>query len=114
MIRVKRIYESPGPEPGDGKRILVDRLWPRGLRKDAVIIDEWKKELAPSKELRKWFGHDPAKWEEFKKRYRQELEDRKGLLEEMRREARHGTVTILYGAKDTEHNNGVALKEFLA
>jgi uncharacterized protein YeaO (DUF488 family) len=113
MIEVKRIYESPTPEPGDGKRILVDRLWPRGLRKNDVIIDYWMKEIALSSQLRKWFGHDPAKWEEFKKRYRQELEGKKELLEELRRDAGGGTVTILYGAKDTEHNNGVALKEFL-
>ena len=114
MIKVKRIYESPTPGHGDGKRILIDRLWPRGLRKNEVIIDYWMKEIAPSSELRKWFGHDPAKWEEFKKRYRLELEGKKELLEEVRRDAGRGTVTILYGAKDTEHNNGVVLKEFLS
>lgn len=114
MIKVKRIYESPTPEPGDGKRILIDRLWPRGLRKNEVVIDYWMKEIAPSNQLRKWFGHDPAKWEEFKKRYRLELEGKKELLEEVRRDAGRGIVTILYGAKDTEHNNGVALKEFLS
>jgi uncharacterized protein YeaO (DUF488 family) len=114
VIKVKKIYESPTSEPGDGKRILIDRLWPRGLRKDEVIIDYWMKEIAPSGQLRKWFGHDPAKWEEFKKRYRLELEGKKELLEEVRRDAGRGTVTILYGAKDTEHNNGVVLKEFLS
>jgi uncharacterized protein YeaO (DUF488 family) len=113
MIKVKRIYESRKPEPGDGKRVLIDRLWPRGLRKDEVVVDEWMKEIAPSNELRKWFGHDPARWEEFKKRYRQELEEKNELLEGLRRDALRGTVTILYAAKDVEHNNGVALKEFL-
>jgi uncharacterized protein YeaO (DUF488 family) len=113
MIKVKRIYESPKAGPGDGKRILVDRLWPRGLRKDEVAVDDWMKDLAPSSQLRKWFGHDPAKWEEFKIKYRQELESKKELLEKVREEARAGTVTILYGAKDAERNNAAALKELL-
>ncbi len=113
MVRVKRIYESPTASSGDGKRVLIDRLWPRGLRKDEVVVDEWMKEIAPSSQLRKWFGHDPAKWEEFKRRYRQELEEKKEFLEALRKEAKHGTVTILYSAKDTEHNNAVALKELV-
>lgn len=113
MIKVKRIYESPNSSPGDGKRILIDRLWPRGLRKDEVVIDEWMKEIAPSSQLRKWFGHDPAKWDEFKKRYRQELGDKEELLEELKTDAKHRTVTLLYSAKDTEHNNAVALKELV-
>ena len=113
MIKVKRIYESPMPGPGDGKRILIDRLWPRGLRKDEVAVDEWMKDIAPSSQLRRWFGHDPAKWEEFKKRYWGELEGKRAFLEKVRRDAGRGTITILYGAKDTEHNNAVALKEFL-
>lgn len=114
MIKVKRIYESPKPQPGDGKRVLVDRLWPRGLRKDEVVVDEWMKELAPSTSLRKWFAHDPAKWQEFKKRYGQELREKAEFLEKIRTEAKHGNVTILYSAKDSEHNNGVALKELLS
>ena len=113
MVKVKRIYEYPTPSAGDGKRVLIDRLWPRGLRKDQVVVDEWMKEVAPSNQLRKWFGHDPAKWEEFKKRYREELEEKKEFVEELRKDAKHGTVTILYSAKDTEHNNAVALKDLL-
>lgn len=113
MIKLKRIYESPVPEPGDGKRILVDRLWPRGLKKEEVGVDEWIKEIAPSSALRKWFGHDPAKWAEFKEKYRRELVGNKELLEQIKEDAHRGTVTILYAAKDREHNNGVALKEFL-
>ena len=111
MIRIKRIYESPKPSPGDGKRILVDRLWPRGLRKEDVVVDEWIRDAAPSSELRKWFGHDPSRWQEFKKRYKHELEGRKGLVERLKAEAAAGTVTILYSARDTEHNNAVVLRE---
>ncbi|MGD0230960.1 MAG: DUF488 domain-containing protein [Syntrophorhabdales bacterium] len=114
MIKVKRIYDSLTAEPGDGRRVLVDRLWPRGLRKDDVFVDEWMKELAPSTALRKWFSHDPAKWEEFKKRYRQELNEKTELFEHVKTEARYGNITILYSAKDREHNNAVALKEFLS
>lgn len=114
MIKLRRIYESPRPQPGDGRRVLIDRLWPRGLRKDEVVFDEWMKELAPSTPLRKWFAHDPAKWQEFKKRYRQELDEKPEALEKMRREARRGNLTILYSAKDTEHSNAAALKEFLS
>jgi uncharacterized protein YeaO (DUF488 family) len=113
VIRVKRIYDSPVPEPGDGKRILVDRLWPRGLKKEDVVVDVWMKDLAPSTPLRKWFSHDPGKWEEFKERYARELKERGELLDGLRAEARGGIVTILYSARDTEHNNGVALKELL-
>jgi len=114
MIKVKRIYESPTREPGDGKRVLVDRLWPRGLKKDQVDVDEWIKDIAPSSELRKWFGHDPSRWEEFRKRYRQELDAKDVLLEVLRKDASARTLTILYSAKDKEHNNAVALKEFLS
>jgi uncharacterized protein YeaO (DUF488 family) len=113
LIKIKRIYESLTPSPGDGKRLLIDRLWPRGLKKDEVIFDEWVKELSPSTELRKWFGHDPAKWQEFKDRYRQELRGRTEIFEKLKRDAKHGTVTLLYSAKDTEHNNAVALKEII-
>ncbi len=114
MINIKRIYESPTPSPGDGKRILIDRLWPRGLKKDDVVIDEWMKDLAPSTELRKWFAHDPEKWREFKRRYSLELEGKAEAVEKLRVHAQRGPVTILYSAKDTEHNNAVVLKEFLA
>lgn len=110
---MKRIYDSPKPSSGDGKRVLVDRLWPRGLRKDDVVVDEWVKDVAPSTELRKWFGHDPARWEEFKKRYRKELEEKKECVEALKEDARRGTLTILYSAKDTEHNNATVLKDLI-
>ncbi len=113
MIRIRRIYESPTPSEGDGKRILVDRLWPRGLKKEDVVVDEWIKDAAPSNELRKWFGHDPARWQEFKKRYKDELEGKGELVERLRKEAAAGIVTILYSAKDTEHNNAVVLKDLI-
>ena len=112
MVGIKRIYEPPVPE--DGKRILVDRLWPRGLSKDDARLDEWLKEVAPSDELRRWFGHDPAKWEEFRRRYRQELKTQGEIFERLRNEARKGTVTLLFAAKDEERNNAVVLKEMLA
>jgi uncharacterized protein YeaO (DUF488 family) len=111
MLKIKRIYDPASPE--DGKRILIDRLWPRGVKKDELKIDEWLKEIAPSDELRKWFSHDPSKYQEFKKRYTKELEQKKGLVEQIRNEARKGTVTLLFSAKDTEHNNATALKELL-
>ncbi len=113
VIRIKRIYDSPKPSSGDGKRVLVDRLWPRGLRKDDVVVDEWVKDVAPSTELRKWFGHDPARWEEFKKRYRKELEEKKECVEALKKDAKRGTLTILYAAKDTEHNNATVLKDLI-
>jgi uncharacterized protein YeaO (DUF488 family) len=112
MIKTKRIYESPAEE--DGFRILVDRLWPRGVQKEKAKIDLWLKEIAPSDDLRKWFAHDPQKWEEFKKKYAKELATKQGLLNEIRQiEKEKGTVTFLYSAKDTEHNNAVALKTIL-
>jgi len=111
MIRIKRVYDPVGHDYG--RRVLVDRLWPRGVAKDEARIDEWLKEVAPSDELRKWFGHDPAKWEEFRTRYRQELKPHGELLERLRSEARKGTVTLLFAAKDVEHNNAVVLKEML-
>ncbi len=113
MVRIKRIYESLTPTRGDGKRILVDRLWPRGLKKEEVVVDEWIKDAAPSNELRKWFGHDPARWQEFKKRYEHELEGKRELVERLKEEAAAGTVTILYSAKDREHNNAVVLEELI-
>lgn len=111
MIRIKRVYEEPSED--DGLRILVDRLWPRGLSKAKAKIDRWEKDLAPTTELRRWFGHDPVKWEEFLQRYRAELEGKEEALARLRREANDGTVTLLYAAKDEEHNNAVALKRYI-
>jgi uncharacterized protein YeaO (DUF488 family) len=110
-IDLKRAYDPPARS--DGRRILVDRIWPRGIAKDDLRIDAWLKGVAPSTELRKWFGHDPAKWDEFKKRYARELEQRPEALEELLEKARAGHVTLVFGAKDIEHNNAVALKEIL-
>ncbi len=111
MIRIKRVYESAAP--ADGARFLVERLWPRGIRKEALAMDGWLQDLAPSTALRQWFAHDPAKWEEFQRRYRLELskrgEDCKPLLEA----ARHGRLTLLYSARDNEHNSAVVLKSYL-
>ncbi len=112
MMKIKRVYEKPSRD--DGKRILVDRLWPRGLRKEEARIDEWAKELGPSSELRKWFGHDPAKWEEFRKCYFSELHEHEGLVEGIVTSARKGTVTLLFGSKEERFNNAVALKEYIA
>lgn len=111
MIKLKRIYDPPTPD--DGTRVLVDRLWPRGIAKDEARLDDWLKEIAPSDALRKWFGHDPAKWEEFRERYRRDLETKAELLDGLRKLAVEGTVTLLYAAKDEEHNNAVVLKELL-
>jgi uncharacterized protein YeaO (DUF488 family) len=110
-IDLKRAYDPPAKS--DGRRILVDRIWPRGIAKDDLRIDAWLKDLAPSTELRKWFGHDPAKWDEFKKRYAGELAQRPEALEELLEKARAGHVTLVFGAKDIEHNNAVALREIL-
>ncbi|HZP35799.1 MAG TPA: DUF488 domain-containing protein [Methylomirabilota bacterium] len=111
MIRVKRVYEKPSP--ADGLRVLVDRLWPRGLSKQRAAVDVWLKDVAPSPELRKWFGHDPARWKEFQSRYRKELRAQKEALGRLRRESRTRTVTLLYGARDEEHNGALVLKEVL-
>ena len=111
MVKIKRIYDPISPE--DGRRILIDRLWPRGIKKESAHIDEWIKDVAPSTQLREWFGHDPAKWEEFKRRYKKELDGRKDLVDALRAEARKGTVTLLFAAKDTVHVNAVVLKEVL-
>jgi uncharacterized protein YeaO (DUF488 family) len=112
LIKIKRVYEPPADE--DGFRVLVDRLWPRGLTKEKAKLNQWMKEVAPSDELRKWFSHDLGKWEEFKKKYSKELHGKRGLLDEIKQlEKEHRTVTLLYSAKDTERNNAVALKEIL-
>ena len=112
MIRIKRVYDQASEE--DGFRILVDRLWPRGMSKDKAKVDLWLKEVAPSDDLRKWFSHDPKKWKEFKKRYENELKDKQELLRKIKQtEKEKGTVTILFSAKDEEHNQAVALAAFL-
>jgi uncharacterized protein YeaO (DUF488 family) len=113
MIRIKRIYSEPVAR--DGLRVLVDRVWPRGLSKERAHIDHWRKEWAPSHALRKWFGHDPKKWEGFQKRYRAELAREKQMeaLKELVRFSRKKTVTLLYGAADEEHNQAVVLKNLL-
>lgn len=112
-VRVKRAYEEPGAD--DGYRVLVDRLWPRGVRKDALAIDAWMKEVGPSDELRRWFGHDPARWEEFAARYREELrrEPAAGLVADLVAQARRGPLTLVYGAKDELHNQAVALRDVI-
>jgi uncharacterized protein YeaO (DUF488 family) len=107
MLRTKRVYETP--VPSDGQRILVDRLWPRGLRKEDAAIHDWMKEIAPSTELRQWFGHDPKKWSEFVRRYREELRGREDLLRTVASRASRGTVTLVYGARDEAHNQAVVL-----
>jgi len=110
-IQLKRVYDSPAQT--DGFRILVDRLWPRGVLKEKAQIDLWLRELAPSAALRKWFGHDPAKWEEFKERYFAELDGRGEGVEELAKRTRRSRGTLVYGAKNERHNNAVALREFL-
>lgn len=110
-ILLKRAYELP--QPGDGFRILVDRLWPRGVAKDSARIDLWLKEIAPSTALRKWFGHDPLKWLEFRDRYYLELRHNPEAVEQLAAHLGRGVVTLVYAAKDTEHNHAVALKEYL-
>jgi uncharacterized protein YeaO (DUF488 family) len=111
MLAVKRVYEPP--ESGDGVRFLVERLWPRGMKKETLQMDDWLKEAAPSDALRRWFGHDPARWDEFRRRYFAELDAKPDVLQPMLEAAEHGNVTLLYSAHDTEHNNAVALKSYL-
>jgi len=110
-VRLKRAYEQPARS--DGYRVLIDRLWPRGVSKHEAQLDEWARELAPSSELRRWFGHDPAKFDEFRRRYREELAGQEEKLRELRRRARAGTLTLVYGARDSEHNDAVVLAELL-
>jgi uncharacterized protein YeaO (DUF488 family) len=109
---LKRAYEPAAR--ADGRRFLVERLWPRGVRKADLPLDGWLKDVAPSPELRRWFAHDPAKWIEFRRRYFAELRSREAALEPLRAAARTGPVTLVYGARDTEHNAAVALREYLA
>lgn len=111
MIKLKRVYEPTRKD--DGKKFLVERLWPRGVKKTALADALWLKDVAPSTELRKWFGHDPKKWAEFRRRYQAELERHEEALESILQATRHGTVTLLYSSHDTEHNNAVVLRDYL-
>lgn len=111
MVQVKRAYESASKD--DGARFLVERLWPRGIRKENLNVEGWLKEVAPSTDLRHWFQHDPAKWDEFRKRYFRELEKHPEVWQPLLAQVRSGRVTLVYSAHDTEHNNAVALQEFL-
>lgn len=112
MIKLKRAYEKASKE--DGFRILIDRLWPRGMSKEKEHLDLWLKDIAPSTELRKEFGHDPKKWNSFIKKYSKELEDKEDIIKQIKAlERKHKTITFVYGAKDEIHNNAIALKEFL-
>jgi uncharacterized protein YeaO (DUF488 family) len=110
-IRLKRAYEAPSHD--DGARVLVDRLWPRGISKQKAALDEWMKEIAPSTELREWFGHDPARWAEFRKRYAAELRANRTGLAELRAIARRGKLTLIYAAQDEQHNDAVVLRNVL-
>jgi uncharacterized protein YeaO (DUF488 family) len=111
MLQIKRIYDPWSRD--DGKRILVDRLWARGIKKDEAKIDEWLKDIAPSDKLRKWFAHDPDKWTEFLEKYKKEIKDKREIVYRLRNEAKNGKITLLFSAKDREHNNAVALKEMI-
>jgi len=110
-IKIKRVYEQPDKD--DGSRILVDRLWPRGLTKEKAIVNLWLKEIAPSTELRKWFGHDPDKWEKFRGRYETEIRHKDDLINMLKRKASEGTITLIYAARDEKHNQALVLKQFL-
>jgi uncharacterized protein YeaO (DUF488 family) len=110
-VRAKRVYEPA--EPDDGYRVLIDRLWPRGVSRERARLDEWARELAPSNELRKWFNHEPERFEEFRARYRHELTAHREQVDTLRRRAREGPLTIVYAAHDTEHNDAVVLEELI-
>jgi uncharacterized protein YeaO (DUF488 family) len=110
-VKAKRAYLPA--EAGDGYRVLIDRLWPRGVSRERARLDAWAREVAPSDELRRWFGHDPERFEEFRARYRQELATHGDQVAELRRRARPGPLTLVYGARDTEHNDAVVLEEFI-
>ena len=111
MIHLKRAYEEPSIN--DGLRVLVERLWPRGLTKERAAVELWLKDIAPSPELRKWFGHNPARWEQFQERYRRELRENKHAVRLLKQKTKEGTVTLVYAARDEEHNGALALKRFL-
>jgi uncharacterized protein YeaO (DUF488 family) len=113
MIKLQRIYDFE-KHPENGYSVLIDRLWPRGIKKSDLKFDEWMKEVAPSSDLRKWFGHDPDKWKDFKKEYKVELKQHKELIKNIKRlEKEYKTIVLLYAAKDVEHNHALILKEFL-
>jgi uncharacterized protein YeaO (DUF488 family) len=111
MIFIKRVYEKPSSK--DGTRILVDRLWPRGLTKEEAAVTLWLKEVAPSTELRKWFAHDPEKWVEFQRRYKEQLKENPEAMETLKKECKGHAVTLVYGARDEKHNGAVVLKKIL-
>jgi uncharacterized protein YeaO (DUF488 family) len=111
VIRLKRVYEAP--EPADGTRFLVERLWPRGIKKADLRLDAWAKDVAPSAALRRWFGHDAARWDEFRSRYTAELDGASAAWQPIVQAARRGTVTLLFSSHDQQHNNAVALKAYL-
>ena len=113
MIKIKRVYDTPSEE--DGERILVDRLWPRGVTREKARVVSWLKDLGPGTELRKWFGHDPLRWEEFRKRYERELQepDKRAILRGLAEKSRGGVVTLVFGAKDELHNNAMVLKHLI-
>ena len=110
-VRTKRVYDPA--EPGDGYRVLIDRLWPRGVSRERAHLDEWARDLAPSTDLRKWFNHDPERFPEFRKRYREELRAHTDQIDALRTRADRGTVTIVYGARDTKHNDAVVIAELV-
>ena len=112
IVKAKRVYEAI--QRSDGPRFLVERLWPRGVKKEKLKLDAWLKEVAPSDGLRRWFGHDPAKWGEFQRRYRAELDENPNAWKQLLDVARQGNVTLLYSTRDTEHNNAIVLKDYLA
>jgi uncharacterized protein YeaO (DUF488 family) len=111
MILIKRVYDPPGPE--DGIRFLVDRLWPRGIRKDVLKLDDWLKDVAPSDDLRHWYGHEPSKWMEFQERYFAELDGKPDTWQQILSAARQRNITLLYSSRETNYNNAVALKNYL-
>ena len=111
MIQLKRVYDAPARE--DGSRFLVERLWPRGIKKTSLQLDSWLKDVAPSSELRQWFHHDPERWDEFRSRYFAELKQHEDAWRPITEASRKGAVMLLYSSQDTEHNNAVALKEFI-
>lgn len=110
-IRLKRAYDAPAAD--DGTRILIDRLWPRGVKKDDAAIDEWMKDIAPSTELRKWFGHDPGRWDEFRRRYQREIRQHGDQFDRLRGLAQRGPITLVFSARDEAHNDAVVLKDLL-
>lgn len=110
-VRIKRAYDDPSAD--DGYRLLIDRLWPRGVSRERAALDEWNKDLAPSGELRKWFGHDPERFDEFRRRYTAELHDQRDCIRDLRRRAGEGTLTLVYSAHDTDHNDAVVLADIV-